>query len=228
MQTHKETSNNTATERTLDAICLGPTENVQGTYKFLNLATNKRIYRNRWTELPVPDWAIKRVDELGKRDKMDAELTFSEQHTNKIADDNKGDGLNEVANADLKPRIDKGVNVEDQNDGNNRNDRNDEENVENQDDRQNVDTQNYLDRDIVQTQNNIFANNAQARQGNNDNTEISTNGNTTNAQQLPLTRTYAEVTGSYAITNAKHGTQGTGGDQDRSHNTTNKIGNGRP
>ena len=31
VQTHEETSNNTASERTLDAICLGPTGNVQGT-----------------------------------------------------------------------------------------------------------------------------------------------------------------------------------------------------
>ena len=71
VQTHKETDNNTDKVRTLDAICLGPTGNSQGTYKFLNLSTGKQIHRRKWTELPVPDWVIKRVNELGRCDKME-------------------------------------------------------------------------------------------------------------------------------------------------------------
>ena len=45
VQTHKEGLNDTDSPRTLNAICLGPTGNTQHRYKFLNLATNRCIYR---------------------------------------------------------------------------------------------------------------------------------------------------------------------------------------
>ena len=64
VQTHEEGSNNNATERTMDAVCLDPSGNVQGTYKFLNLATNQRIHRNEWAKVPAPDWVILRVNDL--------------------------------------------------------------------------------------------------------------------------------------------------------------------
>ena len=54
--------------RTLGAICLGPTGNSQGSYKFMNLRTGRRITRRKWTNLPMPQEVIDRVNELGKAD----------------------------------------------------------------------------------------------------------------------------------------------------------------
>ena len=68
-QTHEETDNNTNNTRSLDAICLGLTRNSQGTYKFMNLATGKRINIRKWTEVPVSDWVTKRVNDIGRKKK---------------------------------------------------------------------------------------------------------------------------------------------------------------
>ena len=44
MQAHEEpTPSNSQQARTVGAICLGPTENIQGSYKFLNLHTGWKI-----------------------------------------------------------------------------------------------------------------------------------------------------------------------------------------
>ena len=59
---------NTPQARSLGAIALDPTSNAQGAYNFLSLATGARISRHRWTELPIPDTAIARVDALAIRD----------------------------------------------------------------------------------------------------------------------------------------------------------------
>ena len=34
----------------------------------MNLNTGKRIHRRNWTDLPMPDEVIKRVEQLGKKD----------------------------------------------------------------------------------------------------------------------------------------------------------------
>ena len=47
--------------RTIPAICLGPTGNLQGSYFFFSLVTGLVIKRRLWSELPVPDAVIKRV-----------------------------------------------------------------------------------------------------------------------------------------------------------------------
>ena len=44
---------NTLLHRTHPAICLGPTGNLQGTYKFLLLDTGKHVLRRNFTELPL-------------------------------------------------------------------------------------------------------------------------------------------------------------------------------
>ena len=87
VQTHEEGYNKTDTERSLDAICLGPTGNSQGTYNFMNLATGMKIKRRKWTELPVSDWVIKRVNDLGKKDKNEKELTFRNRSKQIVDDD---------------------------------------------------------------------------------------------------------------------------------------------
>ena len=47
--------------RTLPYIALSPTCNIQGTFKFMNLNTEKRILKSKWTELPMPDFIIKQI-----------------------------------------------------------------------------------------------------------------------------------------------------------------------
>ena len=69
VQTHEEGSSDTNEERAVDAICLGPTGNIQGTYTFMNLATGQIIYRRKWIEVPAPDWVIKRINDTGKKTK---------------------------------------------------------------------------------------------------------------------------------------------------------------
>jgi hypothetical protein len=74
---HEEPSpTNTQAARTVGAICLGPTGNSQGSYKFLNLRTGKRITRISWTSLPMPQEVIDRVNQLGKAEGQPELLTF--------------------------------------------------------------------------------------------------------------------------------------------------------
>ena len=66
VQVHDEPSpTNSPTERTVGAITLGPTGNLQGGYKFLNLRTGKNITRRNWTHLPMPIEVIERVNKIG-------------------------------------------------------------------------------------------------------------------------------------------------------------------
>jgi hypothetical protein len=55
VETHEmNTPTNTMKEITRAAICLGPTANFQGSYKFLCLRTGRRITRKQFRELPMP------------------------------------------------------------------------------------------------------------------------------------------------------------------------------
>jgi hypothetical protein len=65
VQTHEEHSNDMR-PRTFGAICLGPTGNEQGGHYFMSLMTRRRLYREAWTELPMSQEAIKRVNALGR------------------------------------------------------------------------------------------------------------------------------------------------------------------
>ena len=54
-QVHKENlPTNSQQVRTLGAICLGSSGNLQGGYKFMNLQTGKKLTHLRWTALPIP------------------------------------------------------------------------------------------------------------------------------------------------------------------------------
>ena len=58
------TPSNTPHTRSFGAIALGPTGNAQGAYHFLSLASGARVSCHRWTELPITDSAIARVEAL--------------------------------------------------------------------------------------------------------------------------------------------------------------------
>jgi len=55
---------NTPKARSMGAIALNPTGNAQGDYYFLSLATGAKISRHQWTELPITDTAIARVEAI--------------------------------------------------------------------------------------------------------------------------------------------------------------------
>jgi hypothetical protein len=77
---------NTLEERTQPEICLGPTANFQGSYKFLYIRTVKRITRKQFKDLPMPDSIIKRVEAMADREKQDKTITFSDRSGNAITD----------------------------------------------------------------------------------------------------------------------------------------------
>ena len=67
VQVHEEpTPTNSPAARTIGAITLGPTGNLQGGFKKLNLQTGNKITRRNWTHLPMTIKVIKLVNQLGK------------------------------------------------------------------------------------------------------------------------------------------------------------------
>jgi hypothetical protein len=59
---------NTVRTRTTGAIALTPTGNAQGGYYFLSLTTGRRLSRQQWDELPMPDGVIAAVEAMAERD----------------------------------------------------------------------------------------------------------------------------------------------------------------
>lgn len=76
-QTHQQ-NGNTTDSRTVGALALRPTGKAQGGNFFLNLQTGKRIRRNRWTELPIPTYVVRRVHQLGNS-AIGSRLTFGDR-----------------------------------------------------------------------------------------------------------------------------------------------------
>ena len=54
-QVHEEKfPTNSQQARTLGAICIVPSGNLRGGYKFMNLQTGNKLTHHRWTALPMP------------------------------------------------------------------------------------------------------------------------------------------------------------------------------
>jgi len=76
-QTHEEPDpTNTLNTRTVGAICLGPTDNLQGSQKFFSLQSGKLITHRTWTALPMPQEVIDRVNAIGMSQDQPKLLTF--------------------------------------------------------------------------------------------------------------------------------------------------------
>jgi hypothetical protein len=58
-------SNNAMISQTVGAISLGPTGNIQGTYKLMSLLTGKIIKARSFTPLPMPEDVVKQVERMG-------------------------------------------------------------------------------------------------------------------------------------------------------------------
>ena len=87
VQVHDEPSpTNSPTARTDGAITLGPTDNLQGGYKFLNLRTGKKITRRNWTHLPMLSEVIERINKIGLAQGQPKLLTFQDRHGHEKSD----------------------------------------------------------------------------------------------------------------------------------------------
>ncbi len=64
---NQETTN-TLEPRTKLAICMGPTRNLKGSYKFLSLATGKKVTQRKFTKMSVTEANIKQVEEMAVKD----------------------------------------------------------------------------------------------------------------------------------------------------------------
>jgi hypothetical protein len=62
----EDTPRNSQLPRTQRAICLGPSGNIQGGFKFMSLTSGKQISRRTWDIIPMPQLVIDRVKELSK------------------------------------------------------------------------------------------------------------------------------------------------------------------
>ena len=63
---------------------MGPCGNEQGGYKFMTLNKESKVTRHKWTELPMTESVIARVNFLGKDQPKD--LTFLDRHGNPIGE----------------------------------------------------------------------------------------------------------------------------------------------
>ena len=66
VQTHEDTDN-TMRERTVGAITLRPSGNVQGCFYYYSLITGRRLHRRKCTALPMPDEVIARIHSIADR-----------------------------------------------------------------------------------------------------------------------------------------------------------------
>ena len=82
----KPSPTNSPTARTVGAITLGPTGNLEGGYKFLNLRTGKNVTRRSWTHLPMPSEVIERVNKIGFAQGKPKLLTFQDLHGHENSD----------------------------------------------------------------------------------------------------------------------------------------------
>ena len=58
-EVHDEpTPTNGMKSRTRPCVALGPTGNLQGTYKFMDINTGMKLKKRSWTCIPMPDLVI--------------------------------------------------------------------------------------------------------------------------------------------------------------------------
>ena len=80
VKVHEENNFTSSTKpRTRPAICMGPTENIQGSIEFMCVETGRKIVRWSYTKLPMTDSIIKKVEGLAEKDRANNELFFRNQ-----------------------------------------------------------------------------------------------------------------------------------------------------
>jgi hypothetical protein len=58
---------------------MGPAGNLQGSYKFLSLATGKKVTRRKFTKMPVTEAGIKQVEEMAVKDEAVKGINFNDR-----------------------------------------------------------------------------------------------------------------------------------------------------
>jgi hypothetical protein len=71
---------NTIEPRTKLGICMGPTKNLQGSYKFMSLAPGKKIARCKFTEMPMTEAVTKQIKKRVMKDHAQNGLTFKNRN----------------------------------------------------------------------------------------------------------------------------------------------------
>jgi len=75
--------------RTSRAIALRPSGNKQGGHYFLSLHTGKRILRNNWTTLPMPNDVVDAIHRLAESSRQAGGITFTDRDGNILTDDDE-------------------------------------------------------------------------------------------------------------------------------------------
>jgi hypothetical protein len=84
-QVHEEDHpSNSQLARTKGAISLGPSINIQGSFKFMALNTGMKIVRRSWNVIPMPDVVITRGNSLDSD--QPRQITFTDRHGHLIGD----------------------------------------------------------------------------------------------------------------------------------------------
>ena len=100
-----EKHNNSMELRTSGAIALRPSGNDQGGHYFLSLNTGKRILRNHWTVLPMPNDVVDTVHQLAVASKQTGGFAFTDKAGNIITEDdgNNSEDENEPEDIPIPP-----------------------------------------------------------------------------------------------------------------------------
>ena len=75
--------------RTSRAIALRPSGNERGGHYFVGLHTGKRILRNNWTVLPMPNDVVDAIHRLAAASKQAGDITFTDRDGNILTDDDE-------------------------------------------------------------------------------------------------------------------------------------------
>ena len=90
VQTHEE-QDNSMQPRTIGALSLRPTENVQGSYFFFSLTTGRVLNCNQWTRLPMPNEVIDCVHCMACQEKANHSLVFQNRNRELLPDQDDDD-----------------------------------------------------------------------------------------------------------------------------------------
>jgi len=115
----RETSNSVDVERSSGAIALMPLGNAEGSYRFLHLKTRSVVTRDHWTSLPMPDFVIDLLNNLGadagelnieyrgaavsdaEEEPVEVDTAIPPQHVPDIVDDDVPINVNTNAELDI-------------------------------------------------------------------------------------------------------------------------------
>jgi hypothetical protein len=87
IETHEENKQmNSLDEWTRGAICIGPTANFQGSYKFMYLHTGRSITIKPYKEIPMPASVISRVEAMAIHEDQKSTIDFTDRHGQPLED----------------------------------------------------------------------------------------------------------------------------------------------